>query len=309
MQSGAEGLAVAVFVDPSPATPAPAKATLSFRELSARTQASSFLLFALVGGLIGLAIGAIDGLVCRLVRRALIAGAVGLVVGFVGGFISTLLANLAYAPLSQLAMKHEGTAVGSLSAFGFLLQMGGRALAWGLAGITMGLGQGIAMRSRRLVVYGLVGGVIGGLLGGLAFDPVDLIMLGGIKPSSHVSRAVGIALVGASVGAMIGIVELLARDAWLRMTAGPLTGKEFLIFKDVMNIGSSPRSDIYLFNDAEVADLHATIRAVGDECEIENRNEFPPAIINGRSFKRSRLRHGDEIRIGRTIFVFEKRQR
>ena len=32
------------------------------------------------------------------------------------------------------------------------------------------------------------------------------------------------------LGAMIGIVELLARDTWLRMTQGPLSGKEFILF-------------------------------------------------------------------------------
>jgi len=150
--------------------------------------------------------------------------------------------------------------------------------------------------------------VAGGLIGGLFFDPVDMILLGGLKPSAHVSRLVGIVLVGLCVGAMIGIVELIARDSWLRMTAGPLAGKEFLIFKDVMNIGSSPRSEIYLFNDAAVADVHATIRGVADGCEIENRCEYPPALLNGRPLKRTKLRPGDEIRIGRTAFVYEKRQ-
>lgn len=307
--TGGDGVSVAIFVDQSPPASPPAKASLNFRQINARTEAAGLTIFALVGGFIGLALGAVDGIVCRLLRRALIGGAMGFVVGFIGGFISNILANLAYSPLSELAMRQEGDSVSGLSGIGFLLQTGGRSLAWGLAGITMGLGQGIALRSKRLFIYGLIGGVIGGLLGGMAFDPVDMIFLGGLKPSSHISRLIGIAFVGLGVGAMIGIVELLARDAWLRMTAGPLAGKEFLIFKDVMNIGSSPRSDIYLFNDPEVAELHATIRAVGDECEIENKNDYPPVLLNGRALKRSRLRHSDEIKIGRTVFVYEKRQR
>ena len=95
----------------------------------------------------------------------------------------------------------------------------------------MGLGQGIALRSKRLLAYGFFGGIIGGLLGGLLFDPIDLILLGVDKPSAHWSRLIGLAVIGASVGAMIGVVELLARDAWLRMVKGPLAGKEFLLFK------------------------------------------------------------------------------
>src|SRR5262249_17241373 len=153
---------------------------------------------------------------------------------------------------------------------GFVLQMVGRSLAWGLAGMAMGLGQGLALRSKRLLLYGFLGGIVGGLLGGLLFDPVDMILLGPEKPSAHWSRLIGFACIGACVGAMIGVVELLARDAWLRMIEGPLAGKEFLIFKDVLTVGSSPRSDIYLFNDPLVAGHHATLRAMGDECEIEN---------------------------------------
>ena len=42
----------------------------------------------------------------------------------------------------------------------------------------MGLAQGIALRSKRLLLYGLLGGVVGGLLGGLLFDPIDIILLG-----------------------------------------------------------------------------------------------------------------------------------
>src|SRR5205823_15125413 len=119
------------------------------------------------------------------------------------------------------------------------------------------------------------------------------------KPSAHWSRLIGFAFIGLSVGGLIGIVELLARDAWLRMTQGPLTGKEFLLFKDVMNIGSSPRSDIYLFNDPQVAEHHAIIRAVGDECEIESKPNTSSVLLNNRQVTRARLRHGDNIMIGR----------
>jgi hypothetical protein len=119
---------------------------------------------------------------------------------------------------------------------------------------------------------------------------------------------VGIVLVGGSVGAMIGVVELLARDAWLRMVEGPLAGKEFLIFKDTMHLGSSPRSEIYLFNDDDVADQHGIIRGVGSNYEIENLCQEQPLLVNGAPVPRTRLRHGDQITIGRTVFVFQRRK-
>jgi hypothetical protein len=306
-EGGGESLAVALYVVRSPAEQSATRAAYTLHQLNSRKSIAALLLFPLVAGFIGLFIGAADGLICRVMRRALICGLVGLFVGFVGGFVSSIIANIVYAPLTHLAMKQSGAA-GGLTSMGFMLQMVGRSLAWCLAGCAMGLGQGIALRSKRLLIYGLLGGVVGGLLGGLLFDPIDLVLLGSDKTSAALSRLIGFGVIGLSVGATIGIVELLARDAWLRMTQGPLTGKEFLVFKDVMNIGSSPRSDIYLFNDAQVAENHAILRAVGDECEIEARQATNPVLLNNRSVTRARLRHGDNVTIGRTSFVFQQRK-
>ena len=260
---------------------------------------ASLLLFPTIAAFIGLFIGAADGVVCRLPRRIFLAGAVGLIFGFVGGFLSSVLAEIIYMPLTHYAMSRQG----SLS---FGLQTAGRGIAWAMAGATMGLGQGIALRSKRLLLYGFLGGLIGGLLGGLFFDPIDLLILGADKPSSDISRWVGFGIIGLTVGLMIGIVELLARDAWLRMTEGPLVGKEFLVFKDVMRMGSSPRSEIYLFNDPAVSAQHAIIRTTGDIYEIENSSTESPVCVNGRPINRSRLRHGDRISLGRTSFTFQR---
>lgn len=305
LEAGTQAVNLAFFAELNP--PDGDDTTMTIEQMSARSNAASLVLFGAVAGLAGLFIGAVDGTVCRLVRRALIAGGVGLVVGLAGGFLSGIIANIVYAPLTELALSTNGEAEG-FTAFGFLIQMGGRGIAWALAGCAMGLGQGIALRSGRLVIYGLIGGLVGGLLGGLLFDPIDMLLLGTDKPSAHWSRLVGFATVGLSVGVMIGVVELLARNAWLRMTQGPLTGKEFLLFKDVMNIGSSPRSDIYLFNDAAVAADHAILRAVGDECELEARDTAHPVFVNTRPIRRIRLRHGDNVTIGRTMFVFQRRK-
>ncbi len=298
----------AAFIETNPPVPAPGRAQMPVERQMVRQAAFSFLLFPLVAGLVGLFIGGVDGLICRLPRRALLGGGIGLAVGIAGSFVATILAGLIYTPINHYAEAEMNAAGTHLTTLGFVLQMLGRTLAWGAVGMTMGIGQGIALRSKRLLLYGFIGGVLGGLLGGLLFDPIDLLLLGADKPSAHISRLIGLAVIGAATGAMIGIVELLARDAWLRMTEGPLAGKEFLMFKDTMKLGSSPRSDIYLFNDDQVSGLHATLRTVGDDCELENNDDARPALVNGRPVRTARLRHGDRITIGRTSFVFEKRQ-
>lgn len=299
-------LAIAHYLVPAPAK---GPATKPLREQSSNSSTAALLMFSAVAGMIGLAIGAADGIICRLPRRAIIGGLVGALIGVVGGLFSNVLANVVYAPLSAVAGEQLAGVSSSSRALGFMLQMVARMFAWTLAGCAMGLGQGIALRSKRIVVHGLLGGVIGGMIGGLLFDPLDLVILGSDEIGADSSRLIGLIVIGAAVGAMIGVVELLTRDAWLRMIEGPLAGKEFLIFRDTMNIGSSPRSEIYLFNDDQVAPTHATLRVVGDECEIASRDRVHPLLVNGQSVRTSRLRHGDRIHIGATSFVFEQRQR
>jgi hypothetical protein len=302
------GLPICFTVVRHPPLDPPDKALRPLSELVARTSAGGLMLFPIVAGLIGLAVGGVDGIVCRLWRRAALGAAVGLIVGLLGAFVFTMIAGLVYGPINSLAMRQSGTSIGSLSALGFGLQIAGRGLAWSLAGLSMGIGQGIALRSRRVLLYGLLGGALGGLLGGLLFDPIGMVVIGADAPSSHVSRLIGIVVIGASVGGMIGLVERLTRNSWLRMLEGPLTGKEFLIFRDTMRLGSSPRSEIYLFNDSTVSEHHATIRSVADACEIERVRESDPVLVNNRAIVRVRLRHGDVIRLGKIAFQYQSRQ-
>ncbi len=307
-RGGREDIAIAHFVAPKPQRPAPAKAREPLREQARRSETAGLLMFSVVAAMIGFGVGAADGIVCRLPRRALLGGVVGALVGFVGGLVCSAVANVIYVPLNNVARDELASGYSSARSLGFLLQMVARMFAWTLAGMAMGLGQGIALRSKRLLGYGFLGGVIGGSLGGLLFDPIDLVVTAD-RVGADWSRLIGFVVIGAAVGAMIGVVELLARDAWLRMTEGPLAGKEFLIFRDVMNVGASPRSEIYLFNDPQVAPTHATLRTIGDECELTARDSVHPLLVNGQSIRTARLRHGDRITIGRTSFVFEQRQR
>ena len=308
-EGGGQELAFAYFIDPAPARPAAGKAIQPLRDQSRASSTASLLLFAVVGALIGLGIGATDGVVCRVPRRAILGGLIGALVGFVGGLFSGVVAGVIYAPLTTVAQEQLASPSSTVRSMGFLFQMVARMMAWSLAGAAMGLGQGIALRSKKLLSHGFLGGLIGGMLGGLLFDPLDMVILGGDRVGADLARLIGLAVIGAAVGVMIGVVELLTRDAWLRMTEGPLAGKEFLMFREVMNLGASPRSEIYLFNDPKVAQTHATIRMIGDECEIAARDPVSPLLVNGQPVRSSRLRQGDRIQIGDTSFLFEQRQR
>lgn len=289
---------VSLTVNPNP----PKNALMSLSSLRSRQIKAIFLLFSLAAGFIGLAIGAVDGFICRAFRRALIGGGVGLFIGLIGGFFSIIFAGLVFTLLISLALNAN-----IFSTLGFLFLVIARALAWGIAGITMGLGYGISLRSKRLILYGFIGGIVGGILGGMFFDPLGKL-IGNIF-SGHWSRLIGLAIIGASVGVAIGVVELVSREAWLRMTEGPLAGKEFMIFKNIMKMGSSPRNEIYLFNDPQVKDIHARLLMVGDEYDIESQDTMKPVLVNNRPVKLVRLHNGDRITMGKTSFIFEKREK
>jgi hypothetical protein len=277
---------------------------VSLRSLRLRDMLLGLLLFPVIAALVSLFVAAADGVLSRAFRRAAVCALVGLACGLSLGLLPSVLAHVLYNLGERLVESLGGEEGGSVTAF--LAQMITRGLAWALVGTTMGLGQGIALRSKRMVLNGLLGGLVGGLLGGLLFDPIDKLMNlhQQFYSGAALSRAVGFTAIGLTTGLMIGVVELLSRDAWLKMLVGPLAGKEFVLFKNPTVIGSSPKADIYLFKDPEVEPIHALLHAVGDGYEVEDRTGAGRTFLNGRPARRARLENGDQLRIGRTVLSF-----
>lgn len=264
-----------------------------------------------VGGLTGLMIGCMEGILARNFFRALKAGGLGFLVGFGGGLISMVFAGLLLQIIEPLGIAIIGRAAAEDPAShlsGFLLLIIQRSLIWSLLCMAVGLGPGIALRAKKLIMNGFLGGLIGGAIGGFLFDPINYILSAGtLSYNAEISRAVGFCVVGGCTGLMMGLVEMLSKEAWLVMTEGPLKGKQFIIYKDPTVIGSSPRSEIYLFKDPTIEPAHAVIQTIRDGYEIEDRNTPDGTWVNGQRIKRKRLVPGDEIRIGKTRFRYSER--
>lgn len=276
----------------------------------ARAAFFGFLLFSSVGGLAGLMIGSMEGFLARNYSRALKGGFVGLVVGFFGGLISLLFAGIVITIVATIGWEILEVGDPTKSLTGFITLVITRSLGWMVVGMTVGLGPGIALKSRKLMLNGFLGGMIGGLIGGILFDPINyLVSSGTFETGAEVSRAIGLSIIGASAGLMIGLVEMLTKDAWLLMTAGPLTGKQFIIYKNPTIIGSSPKCEIYLFKDPSIEPFHAAIHTVRDGYEIEDKNTPRGTWINGQRIKRKRLQNGDEIQTGEAKFNFSEKEK
>jgi hypothetical protein len=62
----------------------------------------------------------------------------------------------------------------------------------------------------------------------------------------------------------MGLVESAPKDRWLYVVAGPLAGKQFILYKSETSIGSRQESDIYLFKDPNILPRHAVISIGGE---------------------------------------------
>ncbi len=184
-----------------------------------------------------------------------------------------------------------------------MILMMGRGIAWAIVAIPAGIGQGIALRERKVIINGLVGGVLGGLLGGLLFDPISLILVTDDGQATY-SRAVGFAVIGLAVGLFVGLVEGWTKTTWLLMQKGPLAGKQFVMFKDTTVLGSSPKAEIYLFKDDAIEPRHAIIYNRGGRFEIEDQGTEDGTYVNGIPVTTQLLSSGDQIVLGKTVLEF-----
>jgi hypothetical protein len=186
---------------------------------------------------------------------------------------------------------------------GFFILMTGRAVAWAVSAIAAGIGQGIALREKKVAVNGLLGGVLGGLLGGLLFDPINVIFT---TEAHHAgpSRAVGFTVIGLLVGLFVGLVEQWSKTAWMLMKAGPLAGKQFILYRNPTVLGSSPKADVYLFKDEAIEPRHALIHNRGGRFEIEDCNTPDGTYVNGIPVQKRMLQNGDQIVLGKTVLEF-----
>lgn len=273
----------------------------------------AMLLIFSVGGMISLMIGCTEGILARNFSRAIKTGFIGFLIGLIGAFASMIVVGITatiIAPMGVAIIGEEAAAdpINHFSGFVFLIVQ--RGILWTIIGMTFGLGPGIVLKSKKLVLNGFIGGMIGGAIGGLLFDPINYLLSGGtFETGVEVSRGVGFCILGASAGLFIGIVEMLTKEAWLIMIEGPLKGKQFIIYKNVTAIGSSPKCDIYLFKDSKIDPFHATINIIRDYYEIEDSGSNEGVLINGKKIKRERLLNGDEIQIGAAKFIYAEKDK
>ena len=246
--------------------------------------------YVLLGLIIGLGLAIPEPIVGHNGKSAVVRGFIGVGLGALGGYVCSLFINDIYNYLG-----------GGKNASNFLQQMFARGVGWSILGAFLAIAPGIAMRNLKKFILGLVGGAIGGLLGGILFDPICLL-IGGAVPA----RCVNILGLGVGAAVATALLEEAAKQGWLKVATGVITGKQFILYRNPTVIGSSPKAEIYLFKDPTVAPRHAAINGIGGEFLLTALNGAT-VLLNGKPVQQQRLRNGDQIRVGNTIFLFGSR--
>lgn len=250
-------------------------------------------LFPLMLALVCTGLGLAESLVERSTQKAISKGILALFVGVIFGWIFNILANVIFTMVLQAldqshSLKQENPALWF-----------GRAIAWMAFGVSGGLVYGIVGRSTKKCLYGVLGGLVGAGIGGFIFDPIGIITGGGA-----VSRMIGISIFGVSTGIAIGFVESALKDRWFYVSAGPLAGKQFILYKPVTSLGSLQANDIYLFKDPSIQPLHASIEIRGAQTILIATG---PTYIGGQQVAQQVLRSGDVVQIGKYAFTYQEK--
>jgi len=237
-----------------------------------------------------------EGAVERSFRKIVIRGIVALILGCILGFVFDYIANIIYNFGIHLFFGSSGD-VDPKNPVGWI----NRAFAWAVFGVTGGLVYGMVGRSWKKCLYGIIGGIIGAGFGGLLFDPICSLTHGG-----GASRCIGFMFLGASTGIAIGLVESALKDRWLYVSAGPLAGKQFILYKPVTRFGRDQVNEIYLFKDLTILPQHAIIDLKASRPLLKAQGT---TFVNGQPTSQYGLRSGDVIQIGRYSFQYQEKQR
>jgi len=231
----------------------------------------------------------------RSLSKALQRGALSLPVGLALSFGSMVAGGIVFSIGRQICVEF-GIVTEKNPAFWLA-----RGLAWMVFASAAGIVYGLVDRSFKKGKFGVLGAVIGGGLGGMLFDPIAILTQRGGP-----SRAIGFGLIGLATGVAIGIVESALKDRWLYVAAGPLAGKQFILYKPITVIGSSQQCDIYLFKDTSILPQHGSIEMRGGQATL---HALGPIQVSGQPTKHRVLTSGDLIQIGRYAFHFRERHR
>jgi hypothetical protein len=195
---------------------------------------------------------------------------------------------------------------------------------WAITGLLIGASLGVfeivdryrreeeTRGALRKLVNGVIGGTAGGILGGTLF-----VLLQGTwtfffqdKPTQELwtPSATGFVVLGLCIGLLIGMAQVILKEAWLRIEIGRRAGRELLLTKPEVTIGRAESCDVGLFGDPGVERLHARILRQGQGFVLADAGTPGGTFLNDHRLTQvTPLRSGDAIRVGHCVLRFGER--
>ncbi|HEX5447109.1 MAG TPA: FHA domain-containing protein [Pirellulales bacterium] len=244
--------------------------------------------------------------------------AVGTIVGAAIGLGLSIVAGAANGQWIQILLRAVpglvgggvGGAIGSIAGQ-LLFDIGlPRALGWMIVGIGIGIVEGLYDRSMSKFRNGLIGGAAGGLIGGFLFDPIQQAIAHG---SGMTSRAVAFVILGMMIGALVGLVQVVLKDAWLTVVDGYRAGRQLILSRPVTALGRGDHLQLAFLGpmNAELESEHVRIvrQANGSYLVEDNHSRLGTRLNSQPLTHATPLHNGDVIKFGTNFVRFNERKR
>jgi hypothetical protein len=262
-----------------------------------------------LGILVALGLSLVDclwNLSLRQLGQIILRVLVAVVVGCVGGLIGGILGSFLYNKVARL---------------GVMVIVG-----WTITGFLVGASIGVfellsslvrqqdMSGSRRKLVNGILGGTVGGILGGILYVLLNTVWAGlfkGKDPTQLLSpSSMGFVALGMCIGLLIGLAQVIFKEAWIKIESGFRAGREKILSKGEITIGRAESCDIGLFGDNMIERLHARILKKGNDYYVVDAGTPHGTFLNGRQVTRAELlQTGDAIKVGNCVLRFGERQK
>jgi hypothetical protein len=241
---------------------------------------------AMIGLVFGILLGALEGLLTR--------NWVKILKGLLPGAILGLVAGAAALPFSEWVFQSAGAG------------LPGRALGWGFFGLIIGMVAGLTGGGQlwKAALGGLIGGVVGGILMETFAATLSDLLLG---------KALGMLVLGASIGIFTSLIVVLLARAWLEVKSGKLKGTEFILDKFIkargpsIFIGSDALKAEIVLPDPDIAPQHAMLTGDGRAFEIKDMS-MSGTFINNKRVERVGLNDRQTIKMGNTEMVYHEKR-
>ena len=101
------------------------------------------------------------------------------------------------------------------------------------------------------------------------------------------------------------MAALASQEPRLEALSGPRQGEIFVLTEEEVFIGREPTNQIAVL-DATASRRHCSIYKEGQQFHLRDRESRNSTIVNGVQVTDHVLQHGDEIRVGQSLFVFRE---